>query len=103
MEHFERFFLPRFPFTVLRFRHWREARDALEAEQIDRVRPGFGPAPFRPCARRTVAFRRRNLEKPLARPGWAGPEVEAQARAVELRFVPWFGGVPRGALAARIL
>jgi hypothetical protein len=26
-----------FPFTLLRFDHWRGARDALEAEQIDRV------------------------------------------------------------------
>jgi|KBSMisStaDraftv2_1062788.scaffolds.fasta_scaffold6086431_1 hypothetical protein len=29
---------PGVPFTLLRFRHWRAAPNALEAEQIDRVR-----------------------------------------------------------------
>jgi hypothetical protein len=39
-----------FPFTLLRFRHWRAEPDALETEQIDRVggfarrRPHFGRA-----------------------------------------------------------
>ena len=43
-----------FPFTLLRFRHWRAAPDALEAEQIDRV--GRRAGPFRPCGRRSVAI-----------------------------------------------
>ena len=43
-----------FLFTVLRFRHWRAAQDALEAEQIDRLRRGL--VVFRPCGRRSVAI-----------------------------------------------
>jgi hypothetical protein len=42
-----------FPFTLLRFGHWRVAPDALEPEQIDRLERGL--AAFRPCARRSVA------------------------------------------------
>ena len=41
-----RLFRDRFPFTLLRFRHWRAARDALEPEQIDRVRPAAGRPHF---------------------------------------------------------
>jgi hypothetical protein len=43
-----------FLFTVLRFRHWRAAQDALEAEQIDRL--GRVLVVFRPCGRRSVAI-----------------------------------------------
>jgi len=42
-----------FPFTLLRFGHWRVAPDALEPEQIDRLERGL--AAFQPCARRSVA------------------------------------------------
>ena len=59
---------PRFPFTLLRFRHWRAAWDALEPEQIDRLgaleglRPHFGLAYARGSqARRGPEARRDRL------------------------------------------
>ena len=94
-----------FPFTLLRFRHWRGAPErATDLNKLTGLadlgarRPYFGPAPPHNRGRRGI-----RPETPLARPVQPGSQGEAQALPARLRLAARFDGLPRRALAARIL